>query len=81
MFGCLPLGFGSGGEFAGELCGLGDRQRLDVCEVASGLSVAKGPTAAREPEPEDEPLGPALYDTGLDDSEGLWLRSGWAGRG
>jgi len=29
-----------------------------------------------EPEP-----GPALYDTGLDASEGLWLRSGWAGKG
>jgi len=25
--------------------------------------------------------GPALYDTGLDAGEGLWLRSGWAGRG
>lgn len=29
-----------------------------------------------DPEP-----GPALYDTGLDASEGLWLRQGWAGRG
>lgn len=29
-----------------------------------------------EPDP-----GPVLYDTGLDASEGLWLRSGWAGRG
>ncbi len=25
--------------------------------------------------------GPALYDTGLDAGEGLWVRSGWAGRG
>lgn len=25
--------------------------------------------------------GPALYDTGLDAGEGLWLRQGWAGRG
>lgn len=25
--------------------------------------------------------GPALYDTGLDASEGLWQRAGWAGRG
>ena len=24
---------------------------------------------------------PALYDNGLDASEGLWLRPGWAGRG
>lgn len=29
----------------------------------------------------EEPLGPALYDTGLDAAEGLWLRQGWAGRG
>lgn len=34
----------------------------------------------RTPQPE-EPVGPALYDTGLDATEGLWLRSGWAGRG
>ena len=32
--------------------------------------------ALTEPEP-----GPTLYDTGLDASEGLWLRQGWAGRG
>ena len=31
-------------------------------------------------EPDDEPLGPTLYDTGLDATEGLWLRTGWAGR-
>lgn len=24
--------------------------------------------------------GPALYDTGLDAGEGLWVRNGWAGR-
>ena len=24
---------------------------------------------------------PVLYDTGLDAAEGLWMRSGWAGRG
>lgn len=27
-----------------------------------------------------ERVGPALYDTGLDAGEGLWLRTGWAGR-
>ena len=32
--------------------------------------------ALTEPDP-----GPVLYDTGLDAAEGLWLRSGWAGRG
>ncbi|WP_314451671.1 hypothetical protein [uncultured Microbacterium sp.] len=31
--------------------------------------------------PAEEPLGPALYDTGLDATEGLWLRTGWAGQG
>ncbi|MBN9611911.1 MAG: IS1249 family transposase [Actinobacteria bacterium] len=31
--------------------------------------------------PEDDTQGPALYDTGLDAGEGLWLRAGWAGRG
>jgi len=42
---------------------------------------------ARIPEPvpappaPEEPLGPALYDTGLTTEEGLWTRSGWAGRG
>jgi hypothetical protein len=32
--------------------------------------------ALTEPDP-----GPVLYDTGLNAAEGLWLRSGWAGRG
>lgn len=38
--------------------------------------------APKRPAPAaEEPLGPALYDTGLDPTEGLWTRSGWAGRG
>lgn len=42
--------------------------------------------AHTEPKPEpttepEEPHGPTLYDTGLDAGEGLWLRTGWAGRG
>lgn len=32
-------------------------------------------------EPPEESTGPALYDTGLDAGEGLWLRAGWAGKG
>lgn len=32
-------------------------------------------------EAREEPAGPALYDTALSSDEGLWLRSGWAGRG
>lgn len=37
-------------------------------------------TEPRIEEPEEDPT-PTFYDTGLDASEGLWLRSGWAGRG
>lgn len=33
-----------------------------------------------KPKPIDEPPGPALYDVGLSAEEGLWTRSGWAGR-
>ena len=29
----------------------------------------------------NDTLGPALYDTALSPEEGLWLRTGWAGRG
>lgn len=29
----------------------------------------------------DEPIGPVLYDTALNPDEGLWTRTGWAGRG
>lgn len=44
-------------------------------------------THTNAPTPDDagetatEHDGPVLYDTGLDSAEGLWLRSGWAGRG
>lgn len=30
--------------------------------------------------PTEEPIGPALYDTALTAEEGLWTRTGWAGR-
>lgn len=46
--------------------------------------IAGSPPQGPQPEREeviDEPTGPALYDTGLDAGEGLWLRTGWAGRG
>lgn len=29
----------------------------------------------------DEPIGPEFYDTALSADEGLWVRTGWAGRG
>lgn len=41
------------------------------------------PSTSPEPERQEvtaEPIGPALYDTGLDAGEGLWLRAGWSGR-
>lgn len=31
-------------------------------------------------EPIDEPDGPVFYDTTLTADEGLWARTGWAGR-
>lgn len=39
------------------------------------------PEPATEPDEPDEPTGPALYDTALSAEEGLWTRTGWAGRG
>lgn len=35
---------------------------------------------SRHPAPVDEPIGPAVYDTGLTAEEGLWTRKGWAER-
>lgn len=35
----------------------------------------------REEDQHEDIGGPALYDTGLDANEGLWERTGWAGRG
>ncbi|MGO2112269.1 MAG: IS1249 family transposase [Pseudoclavibacter sp.] len=40
---------------------------------------AQPPQPAAVQRPDTEPIGPALYDTGLDANEGLWQRSGWAG--
>lgn len=45
---------------------------------ATTVSVPAPPPRPRFTEPEP---GPVLYDTGLDATEGLWLRKGWAGRG
>lgn len=41
---------------------------------------ASAPDTAQMDEPDDIDL-PALYDTALSAHEGLWLRTGWAGRG
>lgn len=56
---------------------------LVLHELTLGEAIALA-TPAPEPEPEteaEEPIGPTLYDTALDAREGLWLRTGWAGRG
>lgn len=37
-------------------------------------------TVKPRPQPDQEPIGPAGYDTGLAAEEGLWARRGWAGR-
>lgn len=39
------------------------------------------PVNAPRPQLSDPDPGPTLYDTALSADEGLWLRSGWAGRG
>ena len=63
------------------------RRAVEWFLVLHELPLERALTLARtEPKPEpatepDEPHGPALYDTGLDAGEGLWLRTGWAGRG
>lgn len=57
-------------------------KEISIEQAHSFLTGSPSPTS--EPEratPEEEPIGPALYDIGLDAGEGLWLRTGWAGRG
>ncbi|GAA1314102.1 hypothetical protein GCM10020360_20830 [Nonlabens tegetincola] len=56
---------------------------LTVREIGIDEALATATTAIEKPRPEprEEPEGPALYDTGLDSGEGLWMRAGWAGRG
>lgn len=39
------------------------------------------PPRPRRPRMSEPAPGPAVYDTALDAAEGLWLRTGWAGRG
>lgn len=44
------------------------------------IQVAPAPEPEQDSEDLDDHTGPALYDTGLTAEEGLWARSGWAGR-
>lgn len=58
-------------------------QRAGLLHEAHGLitnDVLKPPRPRRARLTDPVP-GPVFYDTGLDDTEGLWLRKGWGGRG
>ncbi|MFC4137527.1 MULTISPECIES: hypothetical protein [unclassified Microbacterium] len=51
-------------------------------DEALTLALAPPPQVQPDhPEPTEDLDSPPLYDTGLDVGEGLWLRTGWAGRG
>lgn len=54
---------------------------LHELPLEHALDLAKPVEPVTAPAPVEEPIGPALYDTGLDAGEGLWPRAGWAGRG
>lgn len=45
--------------------------------ITTEVLTPRSPQRPRHTEPEP---GPALYDTGISDEEGLWTRTGWAGR-
>lgn len=57
--------------------------RAGLLNVVHSLNINEHVAPVPRPRPRfTEPApGPALYDTGLDANEGLWSRSGWAGRG
>lgn len=50
--------------------------------LEQALDLAQPSTPETRPEPRhDDQITPTLYGQGLDATEGLWARSGWAGRG
>ena len=58
-------------------------ERAGLLDSAHSFPVRSAEEGRRRKRPqftEPDP-GPVIYDTGLDASEGLWLRQGWAGRG
>lgn len=56
-------------------------QRAGLLYTASSMPLAQKPTKQkRRPRFTEPDPGPVIYDSGLDASEGLWLRSGWAGK-
>jgi hypothetical protein len=54
---------------------------LHELTLTQALELAIPIDAEPPPAPQEQPDGPALYDTGLNAEEGLWSRAGWAGRG
>lgn len=54
---------------------------LHEVTLDEALSTATPAPKQQRPKQREEPEGPVLYGTGLDASEGLWERAGWAGRG
>lgn len=54
---------------------------LHELDLTTALKLAIPAQEHLSPQQQHEPDQPMLYDTGLDANEGLWLRTGWAGRG
>jgi len=57
-----------------------ERARLLGTTQALITNETINPPQRKRPRPSDPDPGPVIYDTGLDAGEGLWLRTGWAGR-
>lgn len=57
-------------------------ERAGLLHTASSMPTTDpAHTGTQRPQFTEPDPGPALYDTGLDPAEGLWTRTGWAGRG
>lgn len=48
--------------------------------IEQALDIARPVEPIAAPDEPDDQVSHLVYDTGLDASEGLWARSGWAGR-
>lgn len=58
-------------------------QRTGLLHTASGMVTKEAvtPRVKQRPQFTESDPGPVLYDHGISAEEGLWTRSGWAGRG
>ncbi|WP_344774823.1 IS1249 family transposase [Gryllotalpicola kribbensis] len=54
---------------------------IAISDAHQLITPSPPPAPDDEPEAHDDLELPARYDTGLDANEGLWQRTGWAGRG